>query len=129
MYRWSSVAVDSQHINDRYIQPNRPKYTFHIQIHHLRERFIRVCLELLPPRGPRVREQNVHMVRGLAHFRHQMLDIGDLGAVCGNRDSNGAGTFGWESVQSFTGGFACGGFPGCDVDFGTAGLEEAGSEF
>ena len=69
------------------------------------------------------------MVRGFAHFRHQLLDIGDLGAVCSNRDGDGAGAFGRESVQGLTGGFARGGFPGCDIDFGTAGLEEAGSSY
>lgn len=66
------------------------------------------------------------MVRGLAYFRHQTLDIGDLGAICGNRDGNGIRPFGWKSIESLTGGFACRGFAGCDVDFGTAGLEETG---
>lgn len=88
------MGVDFHHIIDRDIQPNCPKYTFHIQIHHLRERFIRMCVKLLPPRSSRVREQNIHMVRGFAHFRYQLLDIGDFGAVCSNRDSDGAGAFG-----------------------------------
>lgn len=123
------MGVDSDHIRDRNIQPNRPKYTFHIQIHHLRERFIRVCVELLPPSSPRVGEQNINMVCCFAHFRHQLLDIGDLGAVCSNWDGDGAGAFEWESVQGITGSLARGGFPGCDVDFGTAGLKEARSSF
>lgn len=64
-------------------------------------------VKLLPPSGPRVREQNIHMIRGFAHLRHQLLNIGDLGAVCGNRNSLGAGAFGWKSVQGLTCGFAC----------------------
>lgn len=88
------VGVDSNHISDTNIQSNRPKYTFHIQIHHLRKSFIRVCIELLTPSGPRVREQNIHMVRGFSHLRHQMLNVGNSGAVCSNRDGDGTGAFG-----------------------------------
>lgn len=68
----------------------------------------------------------MYMVRGLAYFRHQTLDIGDLGAVGGNRDGDGVRPFGWKSIESLTGGFACRGLAGCDVDFGTAGLEKTG---
>lgn len=114
----SSVLID--------VQSNCSKNTFDVQIHHFRKRFIRMRVELLPPRSARVGEQDIHMIRRLAHFSHQMLDVLDLGAVGGNRDGNGAGKFRWESVQGFAGGFACRGFAGCDVDFGTAGLEETG---
>jgi hypothetical protein len=108
------------------VQPNCPKNTFDVQIHHFRKRFIRMRVKLLPPRRTRIGEQDIHMVRRLAHFRHQTLDIRDLGAVGGNRDGNSARNFRWESVQGFAGGFACRRFTGCDVDFGTAGLEETG---
>lgn len=65
------------------------------------------------------------MISRFAHFRHQTLDVGDFGAVCGNRDGDGAGPFGWQGIERLTGRFACCGFAGGDVDFGTAGLEEA----
>ena len=121
------MGVDSHHITDTNIQSNRPKYTFHIQIHHLRESFIRVCIELLTPSSPSVGEQNIHMISRFPDFIHQMLNIGDLGAVCSNRNGDGARAFGWKSVQGLAGSFARGGFSRCDVNFGTAGLKEAGS--
>ena len=66
------------------------------------------------------------MVRRLPHFCDQRLDIGDLGAVGGDGDRGGAGAEIGQGVEGFAGGGAGGGFARGDVDFGAAGLEEAG---
>lgn len=65
------------------------------------------------------------MLRTPSHFLYQLLDLGHTRAV--GRDGDGAriGVFVGEGVECGAGGRAGGRFAGCDVDFGTAGLEEA----
>ncbi len=83
-------------------------------------------IELLAPRGARVREQDIHVLRALPHLGHQLLDLGELGAVRGDGDGGGAGPFGGQGVEGGAGFVAYGGLAAGYVDFGTAGLEEAG---
>lgn len=83
-------------------------------------------VELLAPRRARVREQDIHVIRALAHLRHQLLDLGELGAVRGDGDGGGAGPLVGQGVEGGAGFVACGRFAAGDVHFRTAGLEEAG---
>ena len=65
----------------RYIQSNSVENTFNVQIHDLRKCGIRMRIELLAPRSPRVRKQYIHMIRRLFHFLHQSLHVSYLRAV------------------------------------------------
>lgn len=107
------------------LQSNRPKHTLDIQIHHLRKRTIWMCIELLAPRRSCICKQDIHTIRGFLHLGHQLFDPFDLAAICGYRNRLRAWRFIGKRIESGTGGFACGRFAGGDVDFGTAGLEEA----
>ena len=82
-------------------------------------------IELLPPRRPRIREQDIDMVSRLRDFLHKPLDIGHLRAVGRNGDGNGTGAFVWKCIEGGAGLLAGGGFAGGDVDFGAASLKEA----
>lgn len=66
------------------------------------------------------------MIRRFRHLFYQAFDIGELGAIGGNRDGNGAGAEIGECVEGFAGRGAGRGFARGDVDFGASGLEEAG---
>ena len=66
------------------------------------------------------------MIRRLRYLLDQSLDIADLRAIGGDGDRLGAGTLVGERIEGSAGGVAGCGFAGGDVDFGAAGLEEAG---
>ncbi len=85
-----------------------------------------MCIKLLSPRRPRIGKQDIHMISRLAHFLHQSFYISDLSAVSGHADGLGAGTLVREGVEGGAGLVAGRGFAGGYVDFGAAGLEEAG---
>ena len=83
-------------------------------------------VELLAPRRARIRKQDVDVVRALAYLRHQLLDLGELGAVGGDGDGFCSRAFVRQGVEGGASFVAGRGFAGCYVDFGTAGLEEPG---
>jgi hypothetical protein len=83
-------------------------------------------IELLAPCRARIRKQDIHMVRRLAHFLNQVFDALEFSAVGGHRDRFRARLEVRESIEGFDGFVAGGRFAGCDVDFGGAGLEESG---
>ena len=64
-----------------YVQSDSIKNTLNVQIHDLRKRGIWMRIEFLSPRSPRVREQDIHMIRCLFHLRHQSFHIGYLRTV------------------------------------------------
>lgn len=82
--------------------------------------------ELLAPSGAGVREQDVDVIGALAHLGHQLLDLGELGAVGGDGDGFCAGPFVGQGVEGGAGFLARRRFAAGYVDFRTAGLEEAG---
>ena len=62
------------------------------------------------------------MVRRFRNFIHQALNIGDVRAVGGDRDSDGVGVFMRKRVERLAGGLARAAFARCDVHFRTPGL-------
>lgn len=66
------------------------------------------------------------MVGCLPHFGDELFNLGDFGAVGWDGDGAGVRIRGRQGVESFTGFGAGFGFAGGDVDFGAAGLDEAG---
>lgn len=82
-------------------------------------------VELLAPSGAGVREQDVDVLGAPAHLGHQLLDLGELGAVSRDRDGFGAGPFVGQGVEGGAGFVARRRLAAGYVDFRTAGLEEA----
>jgi hypothetical protein len=83
-------------------------------------------VELLPPRRARICKQDIDMIRRLAHFFDQVLHALELGAVGRHGDRLCPRLQVGQGVEGGHGGVAGGRFPGGDVDFGGAGLEESG---
>lgn len=75
------------------------KHTLHVQIHHLGERRLGMRLELFAPGGARVGEEDVNVVRRLAHFGHEAVQLRHLGVVGGDGDGLRAGPFVGQRVQ------------------------------
>lgn len=103
---------------------NRVKHTLHIQIHHLGEHLLRVCIELLAPGCAGIGEQDIHMVGCLGHLGGETAQFLDLGAVGRDGDRLCAGSFVGEGVESCDGFVAGLLLARGDVDFGAACLEE-----
>lgn len=88
-----------------------------------------MSIKPLPPSRPSVGKQHIDMIRRLANLRDEALELVDAGAVGGDGVGLGAGSFVGEGVEGLDGFVAGLRFSGCDVDFGAAGLEEAGIGF
>ena len=84
-----------------------------------------MSVERRPPRSPRVREQNIYVVRRLPDLSHQRLQILHPGAVRGHGDGHRAGPLGGEGIERFARRGTCCGFAGRDVHFGAPRLEES----
>ena len=80
------------------------------------------------PRGARIRQQNIYMIRMLLHLFHQADDFFGFRNVSGDGDGLAGEAVclaeGVEGVAGFGAGF---GFARGDDYFGAAGLEEAGA--
>lgn len=105
---------------------DRVEHALDVQIHHLAERIRGVCLERSPPCSSGIGEEDVDVVGCLRDLGGEAFDLGDLRRVGGDGDGAGAGAFPGQGVQFADGLVAGAGFAGGDVDFGAAGLEEAG---
>lgn len=84
-----------------------------------------MCVELLTPRRPRIRKQDIHVVGRLTNLGNKPLDIAHFGAVGWHRDGFGTGSFVGKCIECFAGFGAGRSFAGGDVDLGASGLQEA----
>lgn len=89
---------------------------------------ILVLVEWCSPGCAGVGEEDVDVVGGLGDLLYEGTDTGDLGGVGWDGDGFCAWLETWEGVEGGAGFFAGGGFAGCDVDFGSSGLEEPEEE-
>ena len=93
--RKSSIVVRAKIQAQRIpnVQSDGIEYTLNVQIHHLCESRVRMRIELLPPRRPRVRKQDIDMISRLRDLFYKPLNIRNLRAVGRNRDRNGTRAF------------------------------------
>jgi hypothetical protein len=101
---------------------------FDVQVHDFLEGRVRMGFESLAPGGAGVGEEDVDVRGRLCDLGGQPRDLGDLGGVGGDCDRDCAGAEVGERVEGADGFFARRGLAGGYVDFGAAGLEEAGVE-
>lgn len=101
------------------------EHAAHVEVHDLGEGAVRVRVEGLAPRGARIGEEDVDVVRLARDEGQQVLDALERGRVGGDRDGAGARAEVGQRVEGGAGRVAGRGFAGGDEDFGGAGLEEA----
>ncbi|ROW06218.1 hypothetical protein VMCG_04557 [Cytospora schulzeri] len=106
-------------------QPDGVEDGPHVQVHDFREGAVRVRVEGLAPRGPRVGEEYVHVARVLPDAVQEGLDTLDGAAVRGDGDGLGAGGEVGQGVEELDCVLAGLGLAGGDEDFGAACLEES----
>ena len=81
MTRQGRAGLASRHTHNLLL--NRKEHPLQVQIHNLIPRILLIYLfeAVGPPRGPRVREQNIHVRRQLAYFRDESLYGRQFGAI------------------------------------------------
>lgn len=112
-------------LQQRREQPDGVEHGPHVQVEHLGDGRVRVRVEGLAPRGARVGQQDVDVVRVLLHRVDEVLHAFYPGRVGGHRDGDRARLQAGQGVEGFAGGLAGRGLAGGDEDFGAACLEEA----
>lgn len=74
-------------------------------------------IELLPPRSPRIRKQNIHMIRRLLHLLNESVQFRNLRVIGRNGDGLRAGSLVGQGIEGRDGFIAGLGFARGDVDF------------